>query len=305
MKRFAVLLIILLCGCIDSTEIKIPATSPILVIDALISDQPSQSLIRLGWSFNLGEVCAEYGTFVGPCSIDNSTGPFKVEGTLNITDLDSTHTYSTSFGMKDKTGLIEIYPDFTGKVLHRYRLDINILYEGVTSAYSSETRMEQTPVISDIGYVIRKGDVGKEDNYVPLISFTDLFPEKENYYLFEMCLSSVNGNTYCGYGNRSWPYSIISDKFLPTNVTGLSIDDGATVAKYAEFYPYYSPGDGLQVKMYSITKETFEFYKALLAQFDNDGGGYRPTPSTPPGNIVGDAIGLFRATSESFAIVYP
>ncbi len=304
MKRIASLLTVLLFECIDSTEIKLPAPIPILTIDALISDQPSQSLIRLGWSFNLGELCAEYGTFIGPCGIDDSTGPFKVEGSLTVTDLDSTNTYSTSFGMKDKTGQIEIHPDITGKVLHRYRLDISILYEGVASTYSSETRMEQTPVISDIGYVIRKGDVGKKDNYVPLISFTDLFPEKENYYLFELCIGA-GSDTYCGSNGTAWPYSIISDKFLPTTTIGLSIDDGATIAKYADWYPNYSPGEALQVKMYSISKETFEFYKALLAQFDNDGGGYRSTPSTPPGNIVGGAMGLFRATSEKFAIVYP
>jgi Domain of unknown function (DUF4249) len=303
MKQIAFLFISLMWGCIDSTEIKIPTPTPILTIDALISDQPSQSLIRLGWSFQLGEPCVEYGSFIGPCSIDDSTGSFKVEGTLTITDLDSPNNYSTSFHMKDKTGLIEIYPDFTGEVLHRYRLEINILYEGQTNTYSSETRMNQTPVISDIGYVIRKGDVGKNDNYVPLISFTDLVPEKENYYLFKMCIGS-GVDTSCG-NDRVWPYSIISDKFLATTITALSIDDGASIAKYAEWYPPFSPGDALQVKMYSITKETFEFYKALLAQFDNDGGGYRPTPSTPPGNIAGDAIGLFRATSESFAIIYP
>ena len=287
----------------NTTELIVPAPIPILVIDALISDQPSESLIRLGWSFQLGEACVEYGSFIGPCTIDDSIGPFNVEGTLTITDLDSPSTYSTSFRMKDKTGLIEIHPDFTGEVLHRYRLATNILYDGQTSTNSSDTRMEQTPVISDIGYVVRKGDVGKEDNYVPVITFSDLVPGKENYYLFKVG-AGERGSEFYGYSG-AWPYSIISDKFLPTKTIGLSIDDGATIAKYADWYPPYSPGSGIHVKMYSITRETFEFYKALLAQFDNDGGGYRPTPSTPPGNIVGGAIGLFRATSESFAIVYP
>jgi hypothetical protein len=56
--------------------------------------------------------------------------------------------------------------------------------------------------------------------------------------------------------------------------------------------------------MYSVTKEIYEFYKALLNQFNNDGGAYAPTPTQPQGNITGGAIGLFRAYDESSAEVY-
>ena len=159
--------------------------------------------------------------------------------------------------------------------------------------------MLPTPPITDITYTIRKGDVGKSDNLVPLISFTD--PPERNFYLFRLC--AQEGGNYCG-NSRVWPYSLIADTFLPSNVTNLSIDDGAAIAKYAEFYPRPHPGTGVQVRMYSVDENTYFFYKGLIDQFNNDGGAYTPTPSTPRGNVSGDGIGLFRAIQESRATVY-
>jgi hypothetical protein len=135
---------------------------------------------------------------------------------------------------------------------------------------------------------------------VPLISFRE--PGEENFYLFQLCYIS-GGWVYCGHG-RVWSYSLIADTFLPEEVRGLSIDDGATIAKYAEFYPPPEPNSGVQVRMYSVDRRTYDFYKALISQFDNDGGAYAPTPAMPKGNISGNGIGLFRALEESSASVY-
>jgi hypothetical protein len=103
---------------------------------------------------------------------------------------------------------------------------------------------------------------------------------------------------------RVWSYSLIQDTFLPEEVTGLSIDDGASIAKYAEFYPTPDPNYGAEVKMHSVDAVTYYFYKALIDQFNNDGGAYTPTPATPKGNITGDAVGLFRALHKSSASVF-
>lgn len=81
------------------------------------------------------------------------------------------------------------------------------------------------------------------------------------------------------------------------------MDDGATVAKYANFYPHASRGEEVEVQMFSVDEITYKFYKSLLSQFNNDGGAYYPSPSSPPGNISNGAIGLFRATQLSYARV--
>jgi hypothetical protein len=55
--------------------------------------------------------------------------------------------------------------------------------------------------------------------------------------------------------------------------------------------------------MYSVDRKTYHFYKALIDQFNNDGGAFSPTPATPDGNISGNAIGIFRALEKKTAEV--
>ncbi|HYC86506.1 MAG TPA: DUF4249 family protein, partial [Chryseosolibacter sp.] len=263
--------------------------------------------IMIGWSSPTGSYCT-YDDIFGdgstqpiPCPPDTSGGPYKVTGTVTITKV-GVESYTAPVNMADRKRHIIITPDITGSPGERFTLDIAVTYNGETTTYHSETVMLRTPAITHTSYVIRKGDVGKNDSFVPLISFSEPQDEK-NYYLFGICEVDYYGNAmWCG-NTRVWPYSIIDDKFLPAAVKGLSIDDGATVAKYAQFYPDPPPGGGVQVNMYSINAQTYNFYKILLDQFNNDGGAYSPTPATPPGNISGDAIGLFRAIHKSSGVV--
>jgi hypothetical protein len=57
------------------------------------------------------------------------------------------------------------------------------------------------------------------------------------------------------------------------------------------------PGSDFEIKMYSVTKEAYDFYKALISQFRNDGGVYSPTPASAPTNIDNNALGFFRASA--------
>jgi len=172
----------------------------------------------------------------------------------------------------------------------KYFLDMDLkLTNGAVRSYHAETVMMKTPPIDSISYVIRRGEAGKSDEFVPLLWFED-DPDQKNYYLFKIV----------GNKDRVWQYSVLSDEFLPAHVRGLSVDDGATVAKGLEFYPHI--GETVTVKMYSVTYETYKFYKALIAQFNNDGGAFSQAPATPPGNIKG-AIGLFRAMEGSSASI--
>lgn len=294
-------------GCIDEYEMTIPFDEPMLYVDALISSQESLSSITIGWSHATGNGCFyedSFGKVWIPCEPDPSTGPQKVNGNLLITERPTGNIYEYAFSMADRKGFVIIQPQFKGVPGRTYVMDMDVTYNGTTEHYHAESRMLDTPSIDKISYEIRKGDIGKEDNFVPLISFSEPQNEK-NFYLFQLCSGTSDGSIpiYCG-NSRVWSYSVISDNFLPSDVEGLSIDDGATVAKYAQFYPHVYPGMGAIVKMYSVDRTTYEFYKSLLEQFSNDGGAYSPTPATPQGNISNNALGLFRALHESSAVVY-
>jgi hypothetical protein len=84
----------------------------------------------------------------------------------------------------------------------------------------------------------------------------------------------------------------------------LSVDDGASIVKYAQFYPSPEFDSEVLVRMFSIDKATFDFYKSLLYQFNNDGGAFSPTPAAQRGNTSNGGIGLFRALDESTATVF-
>ncbi|HEY0744411.1 MAG TPA: DUF4249 family protein [Chryseosolibacter sp.] len=289
-----------LTGCVDSYEVELPSESARIVIDALVSDVPGETYINIGWSMAVNGTCKnQFGGSV-KCEPVTSTGPYKVKGTVTLKENQGQRKVQLPLLMDDKEGMIELKSDFTGNPGNTYDLEVDIEYDGVREFYSSTATMAATPVITDITYEIRNGDVGKDDNFVPLISFTE--PNGENFYLFQLCWLEGT-RVYCENG-RAWTYSIIADTFLPAQVVDLSVDDGASVAKYSEFFPRVAPGSGARVRMFSVDKTTYFFYKALIDQFNNDGGAYSPTPAMPEGNISGGGIGIFRAVQESSADVY-
>lgn len=294
-------LLIILTGCIDELPVTLESDPARLVVDALISNQPASSYVSVSWSGPANEHCRDDFGYIIPCGPTIQNGPYKIKGFVRITEVETGRTVDMPLEMSDKVGMIKLVPNIEGQAGLTYSLEITFDYNGVTESYSSTTKMLPTPIITAIDYEIRKGDVGKNDNAVPLISFTN--PVGENFYLFQLCTADYN-RIYCGGNNRTWNYSLIADTFLPSEVHGLSIDDGASIAKYAEFYPSPDAYAGAHVRMYSIDKVTYDFYRSLIDQFSTDGGAFSPTPATPKGNISGGALGLFRAVEESSATVY-
>lgn len=291
---------IVLAGCIDERPVVLKSDPPRLVVDALISSEPASSYVTVGWSGATHDPCTDaYGNIV-PCQPEVQNGPYRIDGIVTITESETGMTIQMPLRMNDKSGMIKLSPDMEGRPGFTYTLGIAFSYDGVAESYTAMSTMLPTPIITGIDYEIRKGDVGKRDNAVPLISFTD--PAGENFYVFQLCAVSFN-TIYCGH-SRVWSYSLIADTFLPSEVRKLSIDDGASIAKYAEFYPSPEADTGARVKMYSVDRTTYDFYRSLIEQFSNDGGAYTPTPATPRGNISRGALGLFRAVEESSATVY-
>ena len=294
------LVLIVSGGCIDEHQIDLPSEAARIVIDGLISNKQGESYVNIGWSTAANFSCrGSFGDAVR-CEPRTFSGPYRVNGLVRIIENYGARTIELPFRMNDKEGMILVKPDVTGIPGYKYELEVEIDYDGSREYYSASTDMLSTPRITNITYEIRKGDIGKNDDFVPLISFAD--PAEENFYLFQLCSIDLT-RAYCG-NSRVWSYSIIADTFLPSAVQGLSIDDGASIARYAEFYPAPEVGAGAQVRMYSVDGLTYDFYKSLIDQFNNDGGAYSPNPAMPKGNISGNGIGLFRALEESSASVY-
>jgi hypothetical protein len=300
------LLLFLVFGCIDEFDVKLPFDESKLVADILISSEPDESSISIGWSFPTGGDCLGDGPF-GPqpvsCGSDSSSGQNETTCIVSIQDLDADQSWTYEF-VTEKKSFYQFKPELLGVAGHTYSLKITVTSGNEEHIYTAQTTMLRTPNIDDIAYEIRKGDVGKDDNFVPLISFKEPRNER-NYYLFQLCEAYRNSGPFCGMNSRVWNYSTLSDDFLPEDVKRLSIDDGATVAKYAEFYPHVHQDVGARVRMFSVSKEIYSFYNVLIDQFNSDGGAYSPTPGAPKGNINGEnVIGLFRAVHPTSGVIF-
>jgi hypothetical protein len=75
----------------------------------------------------------------------------------------------------------------------------------------------------------------------------------------------------------------------------VSIDNGGSSRDFGHFYN--DPGEDEYIRMNSLSKNAYNFYNNLLGQFEQDGGAYKPTPSSPVTNISNNGLGFFRASA--------
>src|SRR5690349_3519531 len=169
---FAVWVIIAVTGCIDEKEFDLPSAPPRIVVDGVISTIPSESYVKLGWSTEANALCKDDFGIPVRCEPDPGNGTYNVNGTVSVFENESVIA-TTSFQMIDKEGEIRLDLNVSGTPGSKYVLQIDLDYKGNQEHYTATTYMLPTPEITDITYTIRKGDVGKTDNMVPLISFNE------------------------------------------------------------------------------------------------------------------------------------
>jgi len=179
----------------------------------------------------------------------------------------------------------------TGRIGNTY--NFNLVYENQTiSGYEEMLNVpEIDTVIFKNHYLAKDG----QEFLVPYIYFTEPKSEK-NYYLFNF----GNDDLYnMIYGSAHvWHFSILNDEYLPDYINGFNLDDGASPSGHEDFF-YFSQWDSVTIRMLSLTESAYDFYKSLLSQFENDGGAYSPTPSTPTSNLSNGGLGYFRVSAVS------
>ena len=161
--------------------------------------------------------------------------------------------------------------------------------------YTASSFMPEVPEIDSLSYIVKKGEIGKFDSYIPLLYFKE--PQLTNdYYLIYHSGGKKNFADYGFVTYSIWKYSILSDEYLEPYVNGLYVENGSAPEDLG--YYHYFPGEYFRVRLQSITQDAY-YYKALLGQYENDGGSFTPSPSSPPTNISNGALGFFRASAVS------
>lgn len=296
-----ILLIIFICfspSCTEVYDLNLPEEGR-LVVDGLITNESGPYFIRLtesrnslyydphadstysGYSGKLGGEAIKDALVI--LSSDNGQTDTLIAGQDSIVEyirnekgeiiytMVSQNLYGIKYGYYQTSSL-------KGEVGVNYFL--KIIWKG--KEYNASCLMPDLPSVDSITYNKVQAPVGKEDYFVPEIYFTEPQNEK-NYYLFNF--SSTND---------VWGYSILSDEFLGEYVDGLDVFKGESIDWWRTAYPY--AGELFTIRMESITKESFEFYRALINQFKNDGGSFSPSPVSPPTNVDNGGLGFFRAS---------
>jgi hypothetical protein len=193
----------------------------------------------------------------------------------------------------------------TGIPGHSYQLRVRIGNEEFqASAYMPPT----VPVIDSV--LIKKDLIADPTGLMGDAAFA-YFKEpgdEANYYMLQLNAShdSAYDHTHVlNYGPTStFPFYVFDDRTLPAYVQGMEVitilsDDFG----HSRFQPYWITGDPIQVRLSSLTRQTYEYFNALEQQFLNDGNVYKPAPASAAGNISGGALGLFWAANISGKVV--
>lgn len=300
------LLSISLFSCVEDYDLELQNYTAKHTIDATISTDSDYNFVRISRvkggiasakSLMLvagSEILSkEIGEENAVVQIQDSRGNIyeflRVLNTLGIYDTASEKYDHSRYGY----GYYKAPEGFKAVVGETYTLDVKV----EDMHYTAMSKVLKTPEITNIDVRKQKLEIQKEESMVPFISFTDVDEDKTNYYisqLFLMNQENINGGLYSH--SRLWGYSIFDDALLNPKVEDFMLSFG-TASDHSAWYPEFT--NELKVKLMSINKETYDYYKVLISQIKNEGGMYSQSPASPISNIKGGALGYFMTLNIS------
>jgi len=316
MRKTPIIYFILLffISCVEEFEIDLKNSEPRLVVEGLVTNKKGPYYVRLTKSKTGGFTTPDFGYTDNADPVMNAiltiTDDLGQTDTLVPIDIDlNEYLYDSSLGyyklLTDNFGnpidtiLLEDPPGFrhdrgfykTTKLVgipgHTYTL--RVITEGKT--YNASAYMPPVPDIDSVGYIKKISEKDGQEYYIPLLFFAD--PQGiSNYYLIQLITEESSRSMTA---KTLWQFSILSDAFLDPYINGLNIELG--ISPRGIQYPLLMEGDSIYVALFSLTKDAYDFYKALINQFKNDGGVYKQVPASPPTNISNGGLGLFRASA--------
>jgi hypothetical protein len=226
--------------------------------------------------------------------ITTNAGPYTVKVTMSgdyYTNQTPPAVTNALVIISDNTGIIDTLTQTspgvyrsnttTGVALRTYTLSVNIS----GTVYTAVSTLPDLYPVDSLAYVYYpQKDIFHKQAYYP-IAFSIEPQNESNYYMWKF----FRNDTLLNEPRDIW---VADDKAVQGNVQGLE-------------FPYaYQKFDTAAVKVFSLTKEAFDFYIGLQAQIQNDGGFFSSPPANAPGNFSNGALGLFQtSTVDSVGIV--
>jgi hypothetical protein len=285
LKLIAITLVLSVYSCIEAYDVNFSNSQPKLVVDAQLVDIDTIHFIRLSLSnasfqnYNAEDgINSLYGIGNFEPVVDASVQ--VIENSKNIYFFDN-NNLNIEYSEKTKENGYYWSKALRIEAGQTYTLKIN----WQNKEYASTCYVQQVPKIDTVTFELKEApEIGKDKFRIPYIWFKDN-TETKDYYLF------LTNNI----GNGVWSRAILDDEFLAPEIKGIDVFKGESILYWRNAYPLEY--DEVRIEMHSISKEIYEYYKALIGQFRNDGGIYTPSPASPPTNISNGALGFFRVST--------
>jgi len=215
--------------------------------------------------------------------ITNQPGPYqvKITRTVSFSDpntfppvtgatveiMDSTN--GNSYVLSESSPGVYTSNDFAGIPAHTYRLRVQA--DGLQ--YAASSTMPATVPLDSVSFAVNTNFNGKKELNA-VVNFQDP-PGKVNYYQF---IEHLNG--------RLIPNIFVFEDRL---------SDGRHIEQpLFNDSSYLQKGDTLQLRMYCIDKNIYNYFFSLL-QVTANNGFQSASPDNPVTNITGGAVGYFSA----------
>jgi len=320
-------ILLILAGCTKETEIRLDDTEPVIAIDARISDLKGPYYVRITrstnklpkgipdhWKPSDDTALAVKGALVilsDDMGVSDTLKPSVERNPPRLSywiingKFDSLMSEYRNPYLVNELGFYET-TKMKGVAGHTYYLKVRV----DNKEYQASAYMPFVPALDS---AVIKGPLEYASSswpfqFLPFVYFKEPQQEK-NYYMLQH--NNIADYPYDNpYGTLQYnirtPFYVIDDKTLPPYVNGQVVwETESTRNPYGYSQTYLQPGDPRQVRLSSLTKEAYDYYRVLTSQFENDGNVYKPMPASPKGNISGNALGLFYATSVSYKLILP
>lgn len=277
MNKIAKLTAILVGGlatsCVEEYDLKINNEQEYYVIDAIINDVDTVHVVNV---YRNGDLCDTWEPAIEDITVkieDQNGWNAEYENTKNGREF-------TLYGQPFEAG-------------NTYTLTVKIGKQ----TFRATEYMCPLPVIDSLTFYSHS-TLDEAEVFSPIVYMHDSQPDRDNYYIF-------TDQYHLGENRYHWSHShflyidYLSDKGMKEEMSGIRISigmgayDGQKGAGVHLWERYY-------YEILTVSKENYEFFKAMSNQLSSDGGIYRPFPITPRTNFEGNGkvLGQFMACSK-------
>lgn len=264
-------IILIFSSCEDVVDVDLKNDNPRLVVEALINWEKGTPgneqtiLLRKSSSFVKEEIITANGA------------------TVTVT-----HENGTVFTFTETNPGMYTTTNFQPEIDATYTLDID--FEG--EQYRAVEKMISVPTIKRVEQRIE--EFGGEDIPIGIYYFDDT-PEEENFYL-----ENIKADFQLRKDN-----SLIEDEFTDGNEIEIKFSSTFEDPNNDDEIREYTTGDLIEIKLFGISEQFFNFFEIIEEQSDPDIGPFSIAPAEARGNCLNltnpkkPAFGYFRLSETS------